>query len=90
MYLIKIYGVPLVFQLAVPLKYNIDYAKKQGFGAKYYYKMEKNWVHAYGGEKADTADQDMDKTKTYDFSRLEFSHLETILYLGASHMCTSR
>ena len=44
--------------------------------------MEKNWVKGYGGEKADTADQDMDKTKTYDHSRLEYHFMHTILFAG--------
>lgn len=72
-----------VYQLAQPTKYNEEYASKQGFGSKYYYNMEKNWVKGYGGVKADTADQDMDKTKTYDYARLEYFHMESILYLGA-------
>jgi len=77
-----------VYQLAQPSKYNSEYAKRQGFGNKYYYKMEKSWVKGYGDNKADTADQDQDKTRTYDYSRLEFSHMDTILYLGVKcHSC---
>lgn len=33
---------------------------------------------------ADTADQDMDKTRTYDYARLEYTHLDTLLYVGKS------
>lgn len=32
---------------------------------------------------ADTADQDADKTRTYDYARLEYPHLNSILYLDA-------
>lgn len=53
----------------------------QGFGMKYFYKMEKNWGFT-GGAEADTADQDQDKTKTYDIIRLEYAHLDSILYIG--------
>jgi hypothetical protein len=31
---------------------------------------------------ADTADQDGDKARTYDYARVEYSHLDLILYLG--------
>ena len=31
---------------------------------------------------ADTADQDADKSRTYDHARLEYSHLDVILYIG--------
>jgi hypothetical protein len=30
---------------------------------------------------ADTADQDADKTKTYDYARLEYTDLHTMLFL---------
>jgi hypothetical protein len=48
---------------------------------KYFYKMEKNWGFT-GAAEADTADQDQDKTKTYDIIRLEYAHLDSILYIG--------
>ena len=66
----------------MPEKYNEEYAQRQGIAWKYYYKMEKNWVKGFAGEKADTADQDQDKTKTYDHARIEYSQMETFLYLG--------
>ena len=31
---------------------------------------------------ADTADQDGDKSRTYDYARVEYSHLDLIVYLG--------
>ncbi len=31
---------------------------------------------------ADTPDQDADKSRTYDYARVEYSHLDTILYIG--------
>lgn len=50
---------------------------------KTFYKMEMNW--GYKAKKlADTADQDMDKTRTYDYARLEYSHLETLLFIGVA------
>lgn len=89
-YLSKIMHLPgvyyhpyTVFQLSAPNKYNSEHASKQSFGNKYYYKMEKNWVKGYGGEKADTADQDMDKTKTYDHCRLEYHFMQTMLFADA-------
>ena len=70
-----------VFQLVNPNKYNDEFAKKQGFDLKYFYKMEKNW--GYGGKEADTADQDADKTHTYDHSRVEYMHLPLVLYIDS-------
>ena len=52
---------------------------------KYFYKMEKNWGYA-GSTIADTADQDADKTRTYDYARLEYAHLETFLILDADEL----
>ena len=44
--------------------------------------MEGNW--GYTGEKVpDTADQDADKTRTYDMARLEYSHMDMILYIDS-------
>jgi hypothetical protein len=73
-----------VFQLAQPDKYNDAYARSQGFDMKTFYKMERNW--GYKGKLADTADQDQDKTKTYDFCRVEYAHLDLILFLDADEL----
>lgn len=70
-----------IFQLANPQKYNSEYAAKQGTDRKFFYKMEKNW--GYSGNEADTADQDQDKTKTYDHCRLEYAHLDVIFFVDA-------
>ena len=70
-----------VLQLVNPTKYNQEYAKKQGSDRRVFYKMEKNW--GFKGEQADTADQDQDKTKTYDFARIEYAHLDMMLFLDA-------
>lgn len=40
-----------------------------------------NWGYKTN-KLADTADQDADKTRTYDFARLEYSYLDMILYIG--------
>lgn len=69
-----------VFQLTQPSKYNSEYAAKQSSTFKYFYKMEKNWGYSGSGQ-ADTADQDADKTRTYDYARLEYIHLDLILYI---------
>jgi len=70
-----------MFQLANPTKYNMDYASKMGTDRKFFYQMEKNW--GYSGTKADTADQDQDKTRTYDHARVEYSHLDMVFYIDA-------
>jgi hypothetical protein len=70
-----------IFQLANPSKYNLDFAAKQGTGRKFFYNMEKNW--GYAGTKADTADQDQDKTKTYDHARVEYAHLDMVFFVDA-------
>ena len=47
--------------------------------------MEKNW--GYSGEQvSDTADQDGDKTKTYDFARMEYPQLTTLLYVDIDEL----
>jgi hypothetical protein len=69
-----------IMQLAQPNKYNEKYAKAQGFDMKYFYKMEKNWGYV-AKRQADTADQDQDKTRTYDYCRVEFAHLDVILFI---------
>lgn len=71
------------FQLTQPLKYNYKMYAGQSFANKFYYTMEKNWVKGYGNEKADTADQDMDKTRSYDMIRLEYNEMSSILYVDA-------
>jgi hypothetical protein len=68
-----------VLQLAMPSKYNQKYKEEQGRDRKFYYRMEKNW--GYTGRQADTADQDQDKTRTYDFARIEYAHLDVMLYI---------
>ena len=45
--------------------------------------MEKNWGYTKS-ELADTADQDADKARTYDYARMEYVHLDTILFVGTS------
>ena len=77
-----------IFQIVNPMKYNNDYAAKQGFGYKIFYKMEKNWGYAANnnGTIADTADQDSDKVKTYDHCRIEYSTLDTIMYLDTDEL----
>jgi len=70
-----------LFQLTNPTKYNLDFAAKQGTDRKFFYNMEKNW--GYSGTKADTADQDQDKTKTYDHCRVEYAHLDMIFFVDA-------
>ncbi len=90
-----------LFQLTQPSKYNAEYAAKQSFNFKYFYRQEKNWgytgyllTHSHslthsltnllthiGTGQADTADQDADKTHTYDHARIEYSHLDLILYI---------
>jgi hypothetical protein len=70
-----------VFQLVQPGKYNLEYASRLDTDYKAFYKMEINW--GYQTKKlADTADQDADKTRTYDYARMEHSHLDAILYVG--------
>ena len=69
-----------VMQIAQPYKYNASYALAQGFDMKYFYKMEKNWGYV-AKRQADTADQDQDKTRTYDYARLEYAHLDALLYV---------
>jgi len=73
-----------VFQLVNPNKYNDAYAAAQGMDRKVFYQMEKNW--GYKGKKADTADQDQDKSKTYDYARVEYAHLDMILYVDADEL----
>eukprot|EP01034_Spumella_vulgaris_P034029 gene34029-41965_t len=35
---------------------------------------------------ADTANQDMDKTRTYDYARLEYAHMDMMLYIDADEI----
>ena len=47
--------------------------------------MEANW--GYSSKKiADTQDQDADKTRTYDYARLEYAHLDTLMYVDADEL----
>ena len=57
-----------VFQLVHPAKYNKQYADAQGSEYKAFYKMEVNWGYKTK-QIADTSDQDMDKSRTYDYAR---------------------
>lgn len=87
--LLKLPGVDYypftLYQLAQPNKYNKAYAKEQGAELKSFYKMEVNW--GYSSKKlADTADQDADKSRTYDYARLEYRHLDMILYIDADEL----
>eukprot|EP00981_Chlorochromonas_danica_P013524 scaffold6421_cov251-Ochromonas_danica.AAC.18 len=87
--LLKLPGVDYypftVYQLAQTSKYNTKYRESQGTEMKTFYKMEVNW--GFSSKKlADTADQDMDKTRTYDYARLEYSHLHTMLFVDADEL----
>lgn len=74
-----------VYQLTEPSKYNAEYASKQECVLKSFYKMEVNW--GYTARKiADTADQDGDKTRTYDYVRLEYAHLKTLLFIDTDEI----
>ncbi len=77
-----------IFQLVNPTKYSPEYAKNQGFGYKIYYSMEKNWGYAAqtNGTMADVADQDADKARTYDHSRVEYAHLDTMMYIDSDEL----
>jgi hypothetical protein len=78
-----------LFQIANPKKYNDVFAKNQGFGYKIFYKMEKSWGYGdqtNGTQVPDTADQDCDKSRTYDHCRIEYSHLDTIMYIDADEL----
>jgi hypothetical protein len=74
-----------LYELAQPNKYNLRYLERQGTDLKSFYKMEANW--GYSSKKlADTADQDADKTRTYDYARLEYAHLDTLLFVDADEL----
>eukprot|EP01036_Dinobryon_divergens_P032366 gene32366-41935_t len=74
-----------VFQLVHPSKYNKAYADQQDSSYKAFYKMEVNW--GYKTKKiADTADQDGDKSRTYDYARVEYAALDLIVYLDADEL----
>eukprot|EP01038_Epipyxis_sp_PR26KG_P008885 gene8885-11984_t len=63
----------------------LDLPGKETMEYKVYYKMEINW--GYKGKKvSDTADQDADKSRTYDYARVEYAHLEMILYIDADEI----
>lgn len=38
------------------------------------------------GTITDTADQDGDKVRTYDHSRVEYAHLNTVLYVDSDEL----
>lgn len=73
------------YQLAHPRKYNQEYAKKQSWDWRFYYKMEGNWGYT-GSKVSDTADQDADKARTYDYARVEYAHLKMILYIDSDEL----
>ena len=52
---------------------------------KTYYKFEKGAGYA-GDLVKDTPDQDMDKTRTYDHCRIEYSHLDSILFIDTDEV----
>ena len=86
---IGLYGVDYhpytIFQMTQPKKYNAVYASKQSFEFKYFYKMEKNWGYT-GSGPADTADQDADKTHTYDHCRVEYMAVDMILFVDIDEL----
>lgn len=71
-----------VFQMAQPTVYNEEYLKKLSFEDKFFYKKEKKFGK-YLGTQADTANQDHDKSRTYDYCRLEYSYLDMILFIDS-------
>ena len=38
-------------------------------------------------QATDTADQDADKARTYDYCRVEYAHMDAILYIGTTVIC---
>jgi hypothetical protein len=74
-----------VYQLNMPNKYNDEFRKKQSFDFKYFYRMEGNWGYT-GSQVQDTADQDADKARTYDFARIENSHLGALLFIDTDEL----
>ena len=40
----------------------------------------------FSGTIADTADQDGDKVRTYDHSRIEYAHLDTMMYVDSDEL----
>ena len=50
--------------------------------------MEKNWGYAAktNGTMADVADQDADKARTYDHNRIEYAHLDTVMYIDTDEL----
>ncbi len=88
--LVKLPGVDYypytVFQLVQPQKYNVDYKKSMGVEYKAFYKMEVNWGYTKNKQLADTADQDADKSRTYDHARVEYAHLDFLLFIDADEI----
>ena len=91
-FLLDLIGMPGVdyhpytmFELTNPTKYNEEFKKQQGTDRMYFYSMEKRWGFK-GNAQADTADQDQDKTKTYDHCRVEYSHLDMVLYIDTDEI----
>jgi hypothetical protein len=75
-----------IFQITQPKKYNDAYKEQMGTEYKAFYKMEVNWGYTKNKNLADTADQDADKSRTYDHARVEYSHLDMILYIDADEL----
>lgn len=73
------------YQLVQPSKYNARYRDSMATTMRTFYKMEVNWGFT-SAKLADTADQDMDKTRTYDYARVEYSHMDTMLYVDADEL----
>lgn len=70
-----------ILQMTVPTKYNSKYQKRQVFTEKFYYRKEKR--HGYEGTPADTPNQDHDKSRTYDYCRIEYAYLDSILFIDS-------
>jgi len=74
-----------VYQLAQPDKYDQSKVSSSDFQFRTFYPLEKRWGYTAELVK-DTADQDADKTRTYDHCRVEYSHLDTILYVDTDEL----
>lgn len=73
-----------VFQLSNPDVYNEVYRSKLTFEDRYFYMKEKN--AGYKGTQADTSNQDHDKSRTYDLCRVEYAHMDLILFVDSDEL----
>eukprot|EP00601_Ochromonadales_sp_CCMP2298_P002646 CAMPEP_0173181470 /NCGR_PEP_ID=MMETSP1141-20130122/7298_1 /TAXON_ID=483371 /ORGANISM="non described non described, Strain CCMP2298" /LENGTH=273 /DNA_ID=CAMNT_0014104453 /DNA_START=172 /DNA_END=993 /DNA_ORIENTATION=+ len=74
-----------VFQLLQPSRYNKAHQTAMGTAYKTFYKMEMGW--GYNSKiLADTADQDADKSRTYDYARMEYYYMDVLLYIDADEV----